>query len=448
MDHNAPTFLSTSIQKFSQTPVTVPCFSAWLHGALKIGLPGKVRSGVVSSCHKIAVEWFHPPTKTEMSSIYKLLLFVLLAVCLVLVAMLNMVKFLNLMPVPAKNINYWSFEYSQREPQITEIKFDLGDGEILELWDFKPMLEYNNMRIGYNNNCTRNPHHHDKKPNNGIRPTNQFIVVTNFRYLNPKDPKNQKLLSGGLKLTEATIHGRNMEVINALASNLNHRYIEEVHILVEHSETAEYLRHLPLHNSHKAVVQIMQVSIEMKTQLQYAGRCLLDRIIAVSHQDNRYGGGWEKFQPDFLRKGRLMYALTRHTSSLTPCQGSKRSANCDPGYPYIGSHDVFMFHVKDNFTTETLKQINKVTPNLYGMENLLIHVFRTKFSYMVTNPCPILKVHHEHCIALREPGRIRVYSGGSAGKAKFTNQLSKAIPFSNSLIQLKFLLVFALLISY
>ncbi len=321
-------------------------------------------------------------------------------------------------------VEYWQNE--NKPDEITpQMKLQLEGDMVLTLWDFKQRKKLNEMKIRYNN-CTRAAKPLEKLSGNaGERPNedDQFIIVTNFAYLNPRDRKNDNLLSGGLKINETILHFRNMEIMNVLASNLNHRFIKEIHILVQEPQTADYLRHLPLRNSHKVVIQVMGVAIEMNTQFKYAGRCLKDQIVAVSHQDNMFGEGWEKLQPDILRKRKLMYALTRHTSATVPCSGSKLSANCDPGYPYIGSHDIFMFHVKGEFTPEELRPLDTVTPNLYGMENLLIWLFRTQLKYTVINPCPVLVVYHQHCIALRGGGRRRVNVDGRSAMASFTQLL-------------------------
>ncbi len=319
-------------------------------------------------------------------------------------------------PLPIAKL-YLSYQPEREDIPVVDSKlnFELaGEGLTLSLWNYKKMESRNNMRINFDE-CER------RVAENG--PSNSFTVITNFAYIDPEDPANHNLqIQEGLKVNELTINMRNMEIMNVLASNLNHSSIKEIHILVQHPKTAEYLSRLPLQNSHKAVVQVLQRNIEMNTQLRYAGRCLKNRIVAISHQDNQYGEGWEKFKPEPLIQKRLMFALTRHTATI-PCKASKYSANCNHGYPYIGSHDVFMYHVKEEFTAEQLQPMDTVTPNLSGMENLLIWLFQTRLGYTVRNPCPVLVVYHQHCIALRGPNRRRVNGGGRSGGAGFTNQL-------------------------
>ncbi len=307
---------------------------------------------------------------------------------------------------------------------ISEYTVSLGE-EVLSFTHYRQMDTYNGMRMCYNSCYCRSPSHTLQNSNDSS--VNTFIVITNFHYLDPKSPKNSKMImQDGLKVNESIIAARNMEVINVLASNLNHRSIEEIHILVQKPEVAEYLRRLPIENSQKVVIQVMEASVEMKTQIDYAGQCLNDTIVAISHQDNLYGKGWDKLRPEILRKKRLLYSITRHTSGTVPCKGSNIPSNCDPGTPYVGSHDVFMYHVKEKFSAERLKPMEEVTPNIYGMENVLMFVFRVRLNYTILNPCQVLIVHHQHCISVREPGRIEI-GWGEKGRARhfsgFTDKL-------------------------
>lgn len=291
--------------------------------------------------------------------------------------------------------------------------------ELLVMLNYEPMESFNDMKVKYNS-C-------EPTGEAGIEKSNasslRLAVITNFFYVNPASYNLTSLeIGNGKKVDNWTMHSRNMEIINTLASNLKHPYIDEIHILVQDMEAGDYLRRMPLGNSRKIVIQVMNHAVEMKMQLEYAGRCLKDRIVAIAHQDNFFGDGWGNITSSVLTKRRLMYALTRH-SSHRPCKASKHSFNCDPGSTYVGSHDVFVFHVKDSFTPDMLKPLDNVTPNLNGMENVLIWMFEKKFKYTVLNPCPILIVHHQHCIAIRGKGRKRINTRETTGMVPFTNKL-------------------------
>ncbi len=77
-------------------------------------------------------------------------------------------------------------------------------------------------------------------------------------------------------------------------------------------------------------------------------------------------------RPEILKKNRLMNAVTRHSVA---CNGSGSAANCAAGYPYIGCHDVFLFHAKDRFPSGQVKLLNDVTQVVPGIENLFIGTF-------------------------------------------------------------------------
>eukprot|EP00794_Sanderia_malayensis_P000590 gene590-1250_t len=281
---------------------------------------------------------------------------------------------------------------------------------------YPQMKEYNNIRVSYHKNCTQ-------KDLNDANASKKFVVVTNFIYFILPDYKKNLFIGGGLQLTDANIELRIMEVLNVLESNLNHPFIEEVHVLVKEDVAIEYLRHLPLKNSEKMVIHVPEEDVSMKTQFKYAGQCLVNKTVAISHQDNQFGKGWDKFRPDILKEKLIAYALTRHTPEIAPCAGAKSSPNCDRGYKYVGSHDVFMFHVRGALTSEQLKDLGNITPNLNGMENVLIWVFINRWNFKVLNPCYLLHVHHHHCIVIRDQHRKRVNTANTTGFATFTDKL-------------------------
>ena len=261
------------------------------------------------------------------------------------------------------------------------------------------------------------PSDNSKMPGNV---SNEITVLTNF-ILHKNESNLFSSASSGVSKNKA--NARAMEVVNVLSKKLNHNDIAEIHVLVEDERTGDFVRRLGLNNTSKLTVRVIEDTVTMKAQLEYAGNFLLDRVIAISHQDSLFGKGWQRLRPDILKQNRIMYALTRHTNENSKCPTRNPPANCDPGYPYLGSHDVFLYHVKERFPNATLKLLDTITPNLNGMENLLIWMFREKLGYKVMNPCPILSVHHEHCVDIREKGRRRVNTKLTTGMAPFTNCL-------------------------
>ena len=78
--------------------------------------------------------------------------------------------------------------------------------------------------------------------------------------------------------------------------------------------------------------------------MMYISKCFQGHAVAMIHQDNRIGKGFEKVNPNVLINNKLMYALTRHPANET-CYHSLNSKHCRE--VYVGSHDAFIFHVKE-----------------------------------------------------------------------------------------------------
>lgn len=214
---------------------------------------------------------------------------------------------------------------------------------------------------------------------------------------------------------------RMAEITTTLQSNLQHPNIASIHILVQEWESLQFLRSLDLVNREKMVIQFVNETVTMKMQLIYASRCLAGKIVSISHQDNMFGAGWNRLEPNILKETKILYALTRHSALNSSCKAAK-SFVCDDGASYVGSHDTFVFYVR-NITTDQLKPLDSVTPNLNGMENVLMWLFRDVLGYKVLNPCKILFVHHQHCVSIREKGRRRVNTRKTTGICGFTNKL-------------------------
>ena len=213
----------------------------------------------------------------------------------------------------------------------------LGDRAIFYYRQFQEMDSKNN-NTGLGGDCFAGRKIKDENKNGKI------VLVTNFLYFKLEKYRKKLLLAGGM-LTDEALNARVMEVLGVLQDNLRHPSIQQIHVLVNDIEAVQYLRRIEFENSGRLVIAPMNESISMKTQLIYAAKCLKDKIVAISHQDNAFGKGWDKLKPEILRKRKVMYALTRHTS-LWPnskCKATKAAASCDRGRTYIGSHDTFVF---------------------------------------------------------------------------------------------------------
>ena len=247
-----------------------------------------------------------------------------------------------------------------------------------------------------------------------------FHIVTTFVPYDNKDVR-KNLFIDGKPPTDQEIEARMAEFTDCLQRNLNHYKISFVHVLVLRNETISYLQSLNLQNSQKLVIHKNDVSPTMLQKLMYASSYLKKKTVILSHQDNYIGEGFEKVNHDVLKGERLMYALTRHASP-SKCFGTMASAHCGEGYPYLGSHDIFIYYVNESLTYDKLVELD-VTPNLNGMENVLIWIFQTRLAYRVINPCKVLIVYHTHCVPIRDGGRKRINGGGKNGGAQFTDKL-------------------------
>ena len=254
-----------------------------------------------------------------------------------------------------------------------------------------------------------------KKDDSGL-----FHIVTTFVPYDNKDIRSN-LFINGKPPTNQQIEARMAEITDCLQRNLNHDKIAFVHVLVFRNTTISYLQSLSLQNSQKLIIHHNTISPTMSQKLMYASNYLKGKIVILSHQDNYIGEGWEKVNHDVLKKERLMYALTRHPSP-SKCLGTMASAHCGEGYPYLGSHDIFVYNANGNITHDKLVELD-VTPNMNGMENVLIWIFQTRLQYRVLNPCKVLIVYHNHCVPIRDGGRKRINGGGKSGAAGFTDKL-------------------------
>ena len=296
----------------------------------------------------------------------------------------------------------------------------IEDGKIFKFCSFAEMEKENEVLV-INRSCKFEMENlsHSKS---AVGHDGKFHLVTNFIHFGHGNYKSKLSYGNGI-LTDDVVHARVMEVVNCMQDNLLHPLIKKVHVLVREPEAVRFLKRINFISGEKMmIIQLTDEPVTMKQQLIYASNCLKNEIVAISHQDNKFGQGWEKLNPEILLKKKIVYALTRHTALNITCKGTTLSANCDPGSRYIGSHDTFVFAVTGKFKSSELQIFDSITPNLSGMENVLIWFFK-KLGYKVMNPCPLLHVHHHHCVAVREQGRKRVNSASTTGFSSFTDKL-------------------------
>ena len=255
--------------------------------------------------------------------------------------------------------------------------------------------------------------------------TNKIEVITSFIDFIRNEKYRQTIgdLAENNIANNDIIEARQMEVINVLQENLLHPNIGRIHMLVWNKDTAEYLRSLYLKNSEKLILRVTGKDIGLKEQLLYASQCLTDRIIAITNQDNKLGKGWNNTEYHrILRENDIMYALTRHSPIKTNCTWLYHVATCDDGREHVGSHDTFVLRAK-RWNEDIFKEIDSITPDKPGMENVFIWFFQTRLKYRVLNPCKTLFVHHHHCVPIRGVNRPRVNTDGRSVSIEFSSKL-------------------------
>lgn len=248
-----------------------------------------------------------------------------------------------------------------------------------------------------------------------------FHLVTTFVPFDNEDVRKNLLIHDEDPPTDQQVEARMAEVVDCLQKNLNHKVISFVHVLVLREETINYLQSLELSNSYKLIIHKNEESPTLMHEVNYATKYLEGKAVIISHQDNYLDGGWEKVNHTVLKTKRLLYAITRHPSP-SKCSATTTAAHCGQDYPYMGSHDTFVFYVSRALPSHKLVEID-VTPNMSGIENVLIWIFRRRFQYKVMNPCKVLIVHHSHCVSIREMGRERINVRGKNALVYFTDQL-------------------------
>jgi len=229
------------------------------------------------------------------------------------------------------------------------------------------------------------------------RSSDQLILVTNVISLKEH---YENLKYRGQKPGSNEIDARFMEILNTLQANLNHPQIKTVVALVESKKVAGILLTLDFDNSHKLLVQNFGKELTMPETFEYTTTCFKEETIVIANQDVIFGEGWATLDYEHLRDKKKVYALTRHGSKLNEgCTGNSRLGIC--GVDYSLSHDAFVMYVREKMNKSLFPTLRQRLYNIRGVENVVIWTLRHRLGYQVTNPCLILKVHHEHCMPIR-----------------------------------------------
>ena len=219
---------------------------------------------------------------------------------------------------------------------------------------------------------------------------------------------------------QATIRQREQEYMKALQINLDHDHVKRIHILTTDADKLEQqLNDFEISNKSKVVIA-KRKSVKMTRYIyDYISENLVGVDVMVLNGDIYLGGGFEHVDPIVMRKNKIMYTLTRQVKKEENC--GERDKCRERGY--IGSHDTFLFHLTEPIPESALQHLDFEFAS-WGVENVLMWVFKTQLGYCLLNPCSILKTFHLHCSQLRNLSkRIRVNNATTTGEAPFTQEL-------------------------
>ena len=230
--------------------------------------------------------------------------------------------------------------------------------------------------------------------------------------------------------SESKLRLREQEHATVLQRNLNHLLISRIHVITANrDDMEEYFRELDLQNRHKLVVVESKQWDTYRGIFQYISDNLTNKDTMYANGDIYLGNGFEIVDAKVLSKRNILYAVTRQGKQEETC---KMPDDCGGDYQYVGSHDVFLFHLKEALPEQALKMLEYMIWDL-GTENVLIGVFQKLLHYCTLNPCKILETYHLHCSGAHHGNRTRVNVNPKFnGLSPFTANLTCYPPLQHS----------------
>lgn len=221
---------------------------------------------------------------------------------------------------------------------------------------------------------------------------------------------------------DTVLQDRQKEHVTVLQRNLLHPLISSIHIMTADKEDMEeYLRGLELPNRHKIVVVESEQWNLVRGIFQYISDNLVGKDAMYTNGDIYLGRGFEKVDANVLSSRNILYSLTRHGTQEESC---KMKDYCGGDLDYVGSHDVFLFHLKEPLPEEALKAFEYKIWS-WGTEQVLMGVFQILLNYCILNPCDILECYHLHCTSVHRNDMIRVNTNNTYNViSAFTDQLT------------------------
>ena len=235
------------------------------------------------------------------------------------------------------------------------------------------------------------PHHNQSL--NGIH------LVTNYPLMTGK-PWNETAERNETKLWQ-----RQQEVEETLQRNLNYSLIAAVHLLINQPLAERRLHKINLHNKDKIVVHHIKGFPTYRNLFEYASDRLQNELVAVTNMDIYLEEGFEKVNKTYLVEQNLFYVITRHGRQEQRCNMSGKPGYCHSNY--FGSHDTFIFVLTHRLDEPVLSELDN-NMHVFGVENVLLWVLKSRMNKTLLNPCSYLKVYHNHCVDIHGAARTRI----------------------------------------
>lgn len=203
-------------------------------------------------------------------------------------------------------------EVTQGNVFLRSIAIDLP-GKKIEYFKYLPNLtlnKKNKAKIGHGECIPPAKMENPKKM--------KMILMTDFIPYFEKVHRDKSEISGSRPPTDDEIDARLYEVVETLQLNLNHEHIQAIYVFVDSLTAVDYLSSLNLINSENLVIQHLPKQHTIKTYVEFAAGCFMDRIVVIGQQDILFGKGWDQVSYKVLSESRLMYALTRQPAYIAP----------------------------------------------------------------------------------------------------------------------------------
>lgn len=239
-----------------------------------------------------------------------------------------------------------------------------------------------------------------------------LIVFTSFPLMT--DPKYKKSnLNQPLKIAD-----RMKDFTESLDYTLQHQCVNEVHLVYDQDGMPEYINSV-LGKQPKLNFDKVPNAYSLLSLFDIAHKKYTDKLVMITNGDIYPADGFEKLDYDHMKANRAFYVPSRQSRRERRCLGT--GLTCDPK-TYVGSHDSYIFIPDRKELPPKMKEYLSLKCDDWGLENIVITLYREFLKYRVTNPCFILHLYHNHCSELRHNDRIR-RKNVKAGKARPTSEL-------------------------